>query len=103
VNDQPLLDDPEFLAELDRLDAASSGSQRDARFAGYRRPTLDEWAREQHRDLPEGPPASEPHPTPAADRIVAAMTMVGGTLAGALLAAFVFHDEVSRILDMFGR
>jgi hypothetical protein len=92
----PLLDDPEFLAELDKLDVVAA-PHRDPRFVEYVRPTLDEWARGEEWDLPDYTPAPE-RPV-RRGRLVAAVAMLGGTLAGALLATAVFHEQVIRILD----
>src|SRR4051812_37417239 len=99
---QGLLDDPEFLAELDKLDVAAPVPERDARFVDYVRPTMDEWTRDEQIDRVSSS-ASEAHTAPGASRRVAVMMMLGGTLVGALLAGVVFHDQVIRIIDTLKR
>jgi hypothetical protein len=92
-----LLDDPDFLAELDKLEPRRTA---DRDRVDYYHPTLEEWAREQGIILaPPDETVDDRPPSTRVGRGLIAMVTFVGTLTGAAMAAFVFHDQVVQILS----
>ncbi len=90
-----LLDDPDFVAELDKLEPRSVAIRNQVE---YHHPTLEEWAREQGIVLsPPDDTLDEPRSS-RVGRWLVALVACAGTLTGAAMAAIVFRDEVLQIL-----
>ena len=86
------LDDPEFLAELEKLDVVHVPQP--ARDVPH--PTLEEWAQNQGIILPE--PADEAARRPPQPLLIA-LKFVGLAFVGAGAAVLVFRDRVALILS----
>ena len=94
----PLLDDPGFLEELEKIDI-SPPTRRESFLIGPH-PTMDQWLEEERPAEPtEMEEAIESVRGWASGWLVAAVAVLG-TLAGAGLATVVFHERVLRMLSI---
>lgn len=96
-----LLDDPVFLAELDKLD---EGLDLDTKYEEHfeHRPTLDEWAAEAGIVL-SPPDHTRARRAPRATwrmtwQVMNAVAFLALVFVGAGAAAVLFHDRVLRLL-----